>query len=225
MKIEQFISNVKEALNVQTDDTRFRNRHIFSIGKLVRNELARQEINKDMLWNASSAQPLTAFRLVEDTISENPNYQADVKVYKSELPLPTLLDTKYGKVVHNVFTDNGDRLEPIEYTDWAGTRKRRYKLPDIAFYMIRNNRLYVLDYSGGEELFTNVEAIFENPEEVETLNNCNPCAYIGDLEFNMAGYLGRRIIELTAQHIARGGILPADTKNDGRTVITPSPNQ
>jgi hypothetical protein len=224
MKIEQFIADVKEALNVQTDDTRFRNRHIFSIGKMVRNELARQEANKDMLWNASSAQPLLAFKLKEDTISENQDYQASIKVYKSELTLPTLLDTKYGKIVHNVFTDNGDRLEPVEYADWIATRKRRYKLPGIASYMIRNNRLYVLDYTGGPELFTNIEAIFEDPEQVETLNNCDACMYVGDMEFNMAGYLGRRIIELTAQHIARGHILPADTKNDGRTVIT-SPNQ
>ncbi len=213
---------VKEGCGVSSDDTTVRNRYVFSVLKHTRSTVMRQEANKDQLWSTASAQLLTDFELVETSISENKAYEADIRVYKSVKKVPTLMDTKIGKIVHNIFFDNGVIIEKTEYADWLSVRNRRYKLAGC-YWFIRDEHLYVVGYAGGEAITLNIEAIFEDPEEIEKVNCKTPCAFLGDLEFNIPSYIKGRVIELTIATVLGKYRVPADTRNDGRETIPSNP--
>jgi hypothetical protein len=219
MTVEYFIGGVRERLNVQTDDSTISSEFIFVTGKGIRNALLRQEANKDYLWNGGNSQYKTGIKLKRSTISEADCFKANIPVYKSIDEIPSLIDTKYGKIILGVYFDNGDKIEATEYVDWEATQKRRFKYPGITSWFIRNNRLYVVDYpSESEMIVTNMEGIFEDPEMVDCED---ACAYIGELNFVLPGYLSERVLEMTAEIVGRKYGILADKRNNGQEEVQP----
>lgn len=213
MKVLEFIWAVKQALNVQSDDSTVSDRMVYFTGKGIRSALLRQEANKDLLWDGANAQVIPDFELRRSTVSESDCFDADTVVFKSANELPELVDTKFGKIILGVYFDNGSRLQKTEYVHWLANQKRRYKLPTTtASYFIRNNRLYVIGYDTLPECISVfVEAVLDSPEVV-----LNECDFIGDMEFQMPSYLIDRTVRMTAELIRGKYIIAADTSNNAR---------
>jgi hypothetical protein len=225
MTVDQNVGAVKERCNVQSDDTTVSAEFVFTTIKDVRNELLRQDANKDQLWNGGNSQYKTGIELLRSTISEAKEFNANIVVYKSACPIPRLIDTKYGKIVLGVYFDTGGKIEATEYADWIATLKRRHRVPDGVFWFIRNEHLYVVDYPGESDyILVNMEGIFEDPELIESDDDLD---YIGDLNFSLPGYLSRRVYDMAALIVRSKYGIPADTKNDGRENIqfTQQPSQ
>lgn len=213
MLVNEFISAVKEGLNVQSDDTTVSGRLAYFIGKNMRATVLRQEANKDSLWDGANAQVLPDFELERSSVSESAHFTADVVAYKSIKEIPGLIDTKFGKIILGVYFDNGSKLQKTEYADWLAAQKRRHSLPGKSpCYFIRNNRLYIVDYNPLSDcIVVFIEAIFDNPEDI-----ADECDYIGDMEFKMPSYISDRVIKLTVEYIRGKYMIPADKKNNAQ---------
>jgi hypothetical protein len=219
--IGEYIAAVKQALNVQSDDTTVHDRFVFFVLKNMRATLLRQEANKDNLWDGFNAQVLPDFELKRGTVSETDRFDANIVVFKSVEELPELIDTQFGKIINGVYFDNGEPLHRIEYSDWRAAQKRRNSLPTKgASYFPRNNRLYVVDFDGlADCIQVFIEAPFSNPEDLG-----DACSDVRELPFNLPTYLADRVIKMTVDFIRGKYGIPADTRNNAKEDIAVANN-
>lgn len=210
------------------------NRYIFNVLKSARSELIKQESEKKRLWNSYSTQALTCFRLIPVDISECcpdgscKDLGTGYQILRSEIKLPTLIDTVHGKIITGVYDLFHNEIEKTTIKDWNITRKRRFRLPNKPKYFIRNDYLYVVDMEADEydEFSVVVEGIFEETDKVEKLNICSngedmTCKSALDYEFSCPGYLERRVFLLTGEEVARKLSIPKDEYNNAKEDLNP----
>lgn len=229
MKISEGIQRVKDAFQALSDDTSISKRYIFNILKSSRSELLKQEAEKKRLWDGFSSQALTCFKVIPVDISECCTTCGDLgsgfKILRSEIKLPVLIDTLFGKIITGVFDTMGNEIEKTNLKDWNGIRKRKHRLPPKAKYFIRNDYIYLVDISplDYQELTIVVEGLFESPEEVEQLNSCDTnseCNSMLDYDFHCPGYIERRMFLLSYEEIARKLSIPKDELNNAKEDLT-----
>lgn len=214
------IQRVLGGFQAYSDDSSLSRRYVFNILKSARSELLKQEYEKRRLLNSSATQAIKCFKLIEVDISECCENETGCTILRSELPLPKLVDTIFGRIITGVFDLLGNEIDKTTAKDWQLIRKRPYKLRQSAKYFIRNNYIYIVDLTDLEELNIVVEGIFEETDVVERLNNCelvNQCKLSAlDYEFNCPGYLERRIFLLSAEEVARKLGIPKDNSNNAK---------
>lgn len=221
MQIKEAIARARKDIGISSDDTFIASRYIYSILRGVRAVLYRQEIEKKGTWANLSMQTLERFVLKNIDIAESDQFKAGQMVLKSDLPFPKLMDTKMGKIIGGVTLPNGKRLDMSSYVTSINSRDRRFKSTTPHFY-IRRDHFYVANYLHDvDELYVDIEGIYENPEEVSRLNglgcdNEQGCIYYPDTEFDIPGYLEDALFTATQQKLARALGVPLDHTNNGR---------
>lgn len=223
--VADYIQRVKDSFQALSDDTSISKRYIFNIIKSSRSELIKQEAEKKRLWDGFSSQAITCFKVIPVDISECCTTCGDLgtgfQILRSELKLPILIDTIFGKIITGVFDTIGNEIEKTTLKDWNGIRKRKYRLTPKAKFFIRNEYIYLVDIDPNEyeDLTIVIEGLFEEPELVERLNSCtdNPeCDSMLEYNFYCPGYLERRIMLLSYDEIARKLGIPKDELNNAK---------
>lgn len=225
MQIRDAIARTKKDVGVSSDDSTIGSRFVYSIQKSVRSELLRQEIEKKQgAWANFPMQTLDKFEMELIDIADADEYQAGIPILRSVNTFPELMDTKDGKVLSGVFLPNGQRLTLTTYTAWRDSEKRRYK-STIPIVYIRKNKLHVANYPiDVPTLYVDVDGLFENPEEVDALNDksCNEskCIFYPELPFYLPQYLEGRFFRMVKEDVAWQYRIPKDNTNNGIDDIT-----
>lgn len=220
MLIKDAIARAKKDVGVSSDDSTIGSRYVYAILKSVRSELLRQEIEKKGgAWANFPMQTLNKFEMKQTDLAEAIEFDAGIKVLKSVSPFPELLDTKAGKVMSGVFLPNGQSLTISSFSLWRTTQDRRYK-SNVPIIYLRDNHLFIANYPIEVlKLYVDVDGLFENPEDVDALNdkscNNNQCIYYPDLPFYLPQYLEGRFFRIVKQDISWEQQIPKDTTNNG----------
>lgn len=229
MKNSEAIQRLLSEFQAYNNDSSISRRFVFSILKSNRAELLKQEAEKKRLWNGFSTQAINCFKLIPVDISECCSSETGSLILRSEVQLPKLIDTIFGKIITGVYDIMGNEIDKSSIKDWNLIRRRPKRLSNRAKYFIRNDYIYVVDLEDIESLdylSIVVEGIFEDTEVVERLNNCDcvsNCTMSAlDYEFNCPGYIERRLFLLTAQEIARKLGIPRDMNNNAKDDINPA---
>lgn len=220
MLIQDAIARAKKDIGVSSDDSTIGSRYVYSILKSVRSELLKQEIEKKGgAWANFPMQTLSKFELLRVDIADSREFEAGIALLKSSVPFPELMDTKSGKVLSGIFLPNGQRLDLTTYTAWRDNDKRRFK-SNVPMAYIRENHLVVVNYPIDiPKLYVDVDGLYENPEEVDALNDksCTgqKCLYYPELPFYLPQYLESRYFRVVKADIAWGLRIPKDNTNNG----------
>jgi hypothetical protein len=220
MLIKDAIARAKKDVGVSSDDSTIGSRYVYSILKGVRSELLRQEIEKKGgAWANFPMQTLSKFEMKQTDLAEADEFDSGIRILKSVNPFPELLDTKSGKVLSGVFLPSGQFLTLSTYSLWRTTQDRRYK-SKVPIIYLRDGHLYIANYPvDTTRLYVDVDGLFENPEEVDALNDksCNntQCVYYPDLPFYLPQYLEGRFFRIVKQDIAWEQQIPKDNTNNG----------
>lgn len=220
MLIAQFISQVWDGFQISTDDTSLYDEFIYNQVRVTAMELIRQETDKDRL-DASNAELVTNLLFNRTDISESESFQANQYILKSERPLPKIMDNdKFGKLIFNIYTNTGTRIERIRYSSWINKRQKTHTL-SLPSMFLRNDYAYIVNYPQEAEcLYINFEAFFEDPFELAVFRDPDSCIYVPDLDFNIPGYIARRVIQMVKADIAQRFNLKLDTKNNSQEDIS-----
>lgn len=225
MLIADAIARAKKDIGVSSDDSTIGSRYVYSILKGVRSELLRQEIEKKGgAWANFPMQTLSKFELSKVDIVESVEYEAGIPLLKSIVPFPELMDTKSGKVLSGIFLPNGQQVDLTTYTAWRNNESRRYK-SKIPMAYIRDRYLVVVNYPiDTPKLYVDVDGLYENPEEVDALNDksctAQKCLYYPALPFYLPQYLEGRFFRIVKDDIAWGLRIPKDNTNNGADDIS-----
>jgi hypothetical protein len=221
MLIKEAIARAKKDIGVSSDDSTIGSRYIYSILKSVRAELLRQEIEKKKgAWDNFPMQVLSKFELKAIDLAESEEFNSGTVILKSTLPFPELMDTKTGKVLSGIFLPNGQRLELTTYTAWRDSGNRRFK-SEIPKVYIRDKHLVVVNYPiETSRLYVDVDGLFEDPEDVDALNDksCveNKCVFYPDLSFYLPKYLEGRFFRIVKEDATWNLRIPKDNTNNGK---------
>lgn len=216
MLVGEFITVVRESLNIQSDDTLIHDELIYQVGKAIRNELIRQETDKGKLINEGQLYPMLP--LVRIDFANVPGLASGVTVLRAELPLPAVLDNKTsGKLINLVYTPTGIIIYPTELVHWLSSQRRIHSL-SIPKYLIIDDLLHVVNYDEtADRLFVNVDALYENPEEVDLAKaKESDCLSILDTEFFLPGFLTHRVVRMTRDTLSERYQLPNDKLNNAQ---------
>lgn len=223
MTIEQAIAKARKDVGVSSDDTSIGKRYVYAILKDIRTELIRQEVEKKGIWPGFPMQTLRRFKMVPIDLGEIEEFVSGNRGYKSVLPFPDIVDTKEGKIFTGIILPTLQGVDLVTLGQWINNKNRRYNAHTISAFF-RNNYLYIVDYPiEAESIDVDVDAVFEDPEEVERLNqeNCSTqaakqCVYYPSLEFYMPQYLNGRFFRIVRQELAMTLGIPLDNTNDGK---------
>lgn len=220
MLIQDAIARAKKDIGVSSDDSTIGSRYVYSILKTVRSELLKQEIEKKGgAWANFPMQTLSKFELKKTDIAESTEYEAGISLLKSVVPLPELMDTKSGKILSGIFLPNGQQVDLTTYTAWRNNDNRRFQ-SKIPMAYIRDNHLVVVNYPvDTPKLYVDVDGLYENPEDVDALNDktCTEqkCLYYPELPFYLPQYLEGRFFRIVKADAAWGLRIPKDNTNNG----------
>lgn len=222
MLIAEAISRAQQDIGVSSDDTILGKRYIYSQLKTVRSELLRQEVEKKGIWPGFPMQTLRRFCMKNIDMAEAIGFSANVPGFKSAISLPTIVDTKEGKIMGGVFLPTMQRIDVISFTQWINNTKRRFR-SDSVFAFLRDENIYIINYPiYTEELLIDIDAVYDNPEEVERINgescgSITSCVYYPDLEFHLPTYLEGRFFRIVRQELSIKLGIPLDDRNNGKS--------
>lgn len=216
------VYRVKEPLRQTSDDASIPNRFIYSTLLSIRKELLKQELDKSKLWDGTAADTIICFpfrRVSSQGCCKNPFRET---VLRSVYPLPKVIDSSFGKGLIGIFTFAGDKVLPVSKSKLSARKNIRERPTGISAE-IENDHILIWDYDS-DELFTTVQAFFEDPQDVYTINSAcsqdtvsNPsCEPFYNQEFSLPGYLERRLFLMASAEIARALSIPEDTENNNR---------
>lgn len=231
MTIIEAIARSRKDVGVSSDDTTIGLRYTYAILKAVRSEMIRQEIEKKGLWQGFPLQILRSFPMERIDMSEQRDFKTGIMGFRSVVAFPELMDTKDGKIFGGIFLPNMVRVNMTSFSQWIINKGRRYKYNIVSAYL-RDRHLYLVDYPiDTPHLMINADGVYEDPEEVERLNQtgCEPkegsCVYYPDLEFYLPQYLQGRFFRIVRQELAATLGIPLDNTNNGRSDVLMPPAQ
>lgn len=224
MTINEAIYSVFEGAGISTDDFPVRKRFVYRELRNARTELIKQELNKNKLLTADTAQSLICFPLERADASTCLDCQTGLFVLRSKDKVPKMIESDFGVFVE-VYLQNGVMIPKIMRSDWLANLKRRYQLPNFSGCMFINEHIIIVGYEDIDELIVDVSGYFDQPEEVHRLNrkhddNCaitDKCLPLYEYPFECPGYLSRRVIEIARAVVFRRMGIPLDQDNNAKS--------
>lgn len=223
MTIEQAIYAVFEGTGKTSDDYPVRKRFVYNELKNAYRELVRQDLNKYRNWE--SAQTLSCVEMERVDAASCLDCDSGIYILRSKKALPDILETDFGPAITGAYLQNGVKIDAIDRAHWLKNKRRRYALNNPGFFHV-NNFINLVNYDDVDELIIDVEAFFNDPEEITIRNReatgctdgteCTPI-YMGP--FECPGHLTRRVIEICREAVFRKLGIPIDTNNNAKSDI------
>lgn len=186
----QVISDVIGELNSLNIDERLSNRFILSRLKDRARVFIKQDLDSRRLFKITSIwKSIKCFEMCETDLLEcGCNIPHCKFVMKSKKKLPRAFDSNYGTLI-KVFTIGGGK-EYVQTTisKYIDIKSREFINPNTRYFWIDDGYLYIPDSKVVEVM---VMGLFENPEEVDILNEVDgaECAKPLDALFPCPGHL------------------------------------
>lgn len=230
MTIIEAIYSVLEGLNISTDDSPISRRSIYFQLKTARSELIKQELNKSRLFDGSLSQTIEGLPMIISDISNGVTNA--YPILRSRLPLPEIIESENGLAITGLFLKNGVSITMTDKSTWFAKIRRRYQRSNELIAFIDKKYLWLDGLSDMDETELDLSAYYDDPASVGLYgvqagcssadSACKP-AYMYD--FNLPGYLSRRVIEITIAYYFRKLGVPQDTQNNGRfDIVSPQNN-
>jgi len=216
MKVNQHVYAIKNLISAgpSSDDLRITNALILHFLNVVRSRLIKDTINKYFYISDQSYQNLCV-KLQKSSFHECCNITFDYcPILKSTLPLPTLLQSKFGNNMK--VTDLEGRILPeINLTQVLYSKYS--DLPPITGYFINNNHLFIVGNTSLDTVLIN--ALFDDPEAIQEINcpsnTGEDCAYL-EAEFPIDSDLVAMLYEMTLNLLFIHLKIPNDITNNAR---------
>lgn len=218
MLIIELINRVEQLYSkgAPSDDARLSKRLIYNKLKSSRSLLLQRKLSKKQRLSIFSYQTIGCLEMVKSTPYECGCVPPiGCKVFKSVEPLPDIITSSNGALISSITSLDG-------YTRYSYVPFQQIKYLDgnkytgsNAYYFIRNNHLFTIQTVQDH---VSVEAVFEDPLEVEVLNKrCleGDCVDIDEVEFNIDLDLIDPLIDLAVQELVNLFLtVPEDKVND-----------
>lgn len=201
MKISELISSIRGMNKFVNSESIISDRFIYNEASSIKNMLVKQEENKQRLFSVDAVfKTILNVSLTDVDTIEACGIDSDCFIRRSKDKLPKIIEGTGGPLIKAVTSLDGlTRVTIISEDSYARKlviNDKHAKNEPWAF--IRNDYLYLPNVSWAA---AKVSAIFENPEEVDALNDCgdgvNPdCLPMGEREFPIPNYLEDTLKEL-----------------------------
>lgn len=189
-------------------DTRITDRFIFNEANSIKNALLKQEQNKNRLYKFTTLfKTINKAELISVDTIEACGIDSDCIIRRTKKPLPKIIETSGGYLIRNVSSLDGSSIVYLT-TDLSISRKLgsddpHGKKEQLAF--VRNNYLYFINLDWP---YARIEALFEDPDEIDMLNNCEDntdisCSPIYDRKFPIPNYLEDGLKKLLNEALLR----------------------
>lgn len=225
MTVGEAIERVQELYNkgVRSDDTRLSDRFVYSKLKSVRSILLEQLKNKKKTLSSDNYTVIDCIKLIKVNGINCPCIPiTGCKVYRTEFPLPTILQGRNSLMIEYVSSLDNTVL-------FTSTTRSKYKFSSgnrfpVSYYIYEEGYLYI--YGKNLPSYIMVKAVLEDVTESyegtcdsDTYTDCTDCNCkdARDKEFSIQGSLIEPLIELTNKEII--GIFPRmveDVTNNNR---------
>jgi hypothetical protein len=188
-------------------DSRITDRFIYNEALSVKNTLLKQEEGKNRLFKMNSLfKTLIKVPLIEVDSVEACGIQSDCAFKRTKDKFPKIIETAGGFLIRSVTSLDGS--QSVTYvTENSLTRKlsindRHAKNEQLFF--IRHGYIYLYNINWD---YIKVEAVFEDPDEIDNLNLCDPkeviCRPAYEKEFSIPSYLDKPLKDLLNESLFR----------------------
>lgn len=205
----KFCSDVIGILNASNIDERVSFRLILGIGRDIASTLIKQDSDNRRIFGETTLwKPIPCLEL-EDVDLVQCNFDVSCKTLKrSKIKLPDLYATIYGNIIKVTNVDGSGNYTEILFDQLQDNQNRKYKDPNIHYFWIIENYLYISDI---EYDAIRVTGFFKDDSAVLKANCVSTCISPLEFEFNCPQYLIGVIKQKTADEL-KERLRPIDTK-------------
>lgn len=205
MKIGEAISQIKSDNRIFSDDSMMTDRFIWNKIKSYSLLFIKQKNDKFNLNNSNfiySTLDCLEMELVDSTscCKELPACMILRSVHK----LPTVAESNTASVMRGIFTvDSGTKINLVTINDVIRLENSKYKPKSIKAF-IKNGYLFIPWRKTPKAV--SIDALWENPEEVEMLNKCSndndKCIKMQDLDWKISSDLQSAVLREVNKEIS-----------------------
>lgn len=188
-------------------DSRITDRFIYNEAISVKNLLLKQEEGKNRIFKMYSLfKTLLKVELIEVSSVEACGIDSDCTLKRTKDKLPVMIETAGGFLIKNVSSvDGGESL--ILTTELSLSRKISLNdkhAQNEGLFFFKNGYMYFYNI---EWDYVMIEAVFEDPDEIDNLNLCNPeatpCKPAYERQFSLPNYLDKSLKDLLNESLFR----------------------
>lgn len=206
MTNSELISSVRGMNKQVNSDTRITDRFIYNEAVSIKNTLLKQEETKNRLFNLPSVfKMLNKAELIEVDSVEACDIDSECTTKRTKDKLPVIVETSGGYLIRNISSLDGHDTVNIT-NELSVVRKISINdkhAKDDKYAYIRNGYMYFFNV---EWDYVRIEAVFEDQEEIDRLNNCDEkteCKSAYDKLFPLPNYLEKPLKDLLNESILR----------------------
>lgn len=188
-------------------DTRITDRFIYNEASSIRNTLLKQEANKNRLSAFSSLfKTINKVELINVDTIEACGIDSDCVILRTKHKLPKMVESSNGDLIRTIASLDGTKTVFLT-TDLSFARRlsindKYAKNEALAF--VRNRYMYFANITWP---FAKIEAIFEDNDEIDNLNNCDDeeitCTPAYERTFPIPNYLEDGLKRLLNESLLR----------------------
>lgn len=184
-------------------DSRITDRFIYNEALSIKNTLLKQEQYKQRLFGVDNIfKTINKVDMIKVDTIEACGINSDCYIMRSKDPLPDMVESFGGPIIRKVASlDGAHGTVATITTDLSFGRKLRINdkhAKNEIYAFIKNKYLYIPNAKWPAAL---VEAVFEDPDEIDSLNSCDDekpivCTPIYDRAFPIPSYLEKPLKDL-----------------------------
>lgn len=196
----KFCSDVIGILNASNIDERISFRLILGIGRDIASTLIKQDSDNRRLFAETNLwKPIPCLELEDvDLVNCNFDVGSCKTLKRSIIKLPDLYTTVYGNIIKVTNLDGSGNYMEILFDQLSEYQNRKYKDPNIHYFWIIDNYLYISDI---EYEAVRITGFFKDNSAVLRVNCVTTCISPLDMDFNCPEYLFGIIKQKTAEEL------------------------
>ena len=207
MTNSELISSVRGMNKHVNADSRITDRFIYNEAISIKNNLLKQEENRNRLFSLPSLfKTLNKVELIEVDTVEACGIDSECVIKRTKEKLPKIVEGSGGYLVRNITSLDGTMSVSLS-TELSVSRKISINdkhAKDEKYAYIRNEYMYFYNV---EWDYVKIEAVFEDQELVDELNDCEDsdieCQSAYDKTFPIPNYLEKSLKDILNESILR----------------------
>lgn len=202
MTISELISSIRGMNKLINADSRITDRFIYSEASSIKNTLLKQEENKQRLYIMSSLfKTINRVDMIKVDTIEACGIDSDCIIMRSKYKLPKIVESVGGYMIRKIASLDATSGTVVTITtDLSYGRKLKINdkhARNEVWAFIRNEFLYMPNVRWPAVI---VEALFEDPDEIDNLNSCDQdiieCTPAYERQFPIPNYLEKPLKDL-----------------------------
>lgn len=218
--LREIIYDIKEHLNVYSDDQKFSDEHLAFIIHNKRNMLLKQYMS-----NLKKEVPLEAMQVICMPLTLDDNCFEDITVLKSDLKIPSSLENtgRSNIVKAYVGLKFAKNVNIIDYSRIPYVASQRFASTQLFIAIDPNNYVIVFNSANRHKFLKQIEleGVYENPEEAYNMsceNLDNDCEFF-DTKYPIEAALIDPLKSQIVQELTIKYKIPRDESNNGEDIM------